>query len=63
MTMIEKPLLLPNLDIILLKRIFLSYSLKYLKNLWHIDSGTTTHICISCQFFLDYYPINKKEDV
>lgn len=62
-TMIEKLLSLLNLAIILPKMISLSHSLEYLKNLWHIDSGTTMHICISCQRFLDYQPIDKKEDI
>lgn len=63
MTMIEKPSLLPNSAMILPKMIFLSHSLEYLNNLWHIDSGTKTHIFISRQRFLDYHPIDKKEDV
>ena len=46
MTIIEKMLVHSYATIILSKTLTTSHVFEHLKNLWHIDLGTTNHICL-----------------
>lgn len=47
MALTKKRKLYSHLTQILLKTGLTSLSLRYLQNLWHINSGATNHICVS----------------
>lgn len=57
MNMMEKNLLQAHSTMIFPKTLRTSKVFEYLKNLWHIDSGITNHICISRQYFSKYHSI------
>lgn len=57
----KKRILHSHLTQILLKTGSTSPSLRYLQNLWHIDSGATNHICVSRQRFVEYHFISQKD--
>ncbi len=63
MALIKKRILHFYLTRILLKTGSTSPSLRYLQNLWHIDSGAINHICVSRQRCIKYHFISQEEDI
>lgn len=47
----------------LIKVLCTSKTFHYLKNLWYIDLSITNHVCISQQHFLNYYFVQKPENI
>lgn len=63
MALTKKRILHSHLIQILLKTGSTSPSLRYLQNLWHIDSGATNHICVSRQRFVEYHLISQEKNI
>ncbi len=63
MALTKKRIFYSHLTQILLKTGSTFLSLRYLQNLWQIDSGAENHICINRQRFIEYHFISQEEDI